>query len=109
MLEMLFRSRSQLKPSTVDDVLFLHRNFKRHAKHQIVQFPGVPFKVSNFPSGAGRASVSIYSGSGRVRNVILRYGWVQVFKNKTRVLILGHGGEGIGGRNVGFGSLKIEL
>jgi hypothetical protein len=27
----------------------------------------------------------------------------------TRVLILGHGGEGIGGRNVGFDSLKFRL
>ena len=28
---------------------------------------------------------------------------------ETRVLILGHGGEGIGGRNVGFDSLKSRL
>ena len=32
-------------------------------------------------------------------------GW----KNKTRILILGHGGEGIGGRNVGFDSLKSRF
>ena len=32
--------------------------------------PGVPYNVSNFPSGAGLASISIYSGSGLVRNVI---------------------------------------
>ena len=28
--------RSQLKPSTVDVVIFLHSNLKHHAKHQIV-------------------------------------------------------------------------
>jgi hypothetical protein len=50
--------------------------------------------------------VSIYGGSGRVRNVIFGHGRVQ---NNTRVLILGHGGEGIGGRNVGFDSLKSKL
>ena len=49
--------------------------------------------MSNFPSGAGPASVSIYSGSGRVRNVIAGVG----LRNKTCVLILGNGGEGIGG------------
>ena len=36
-LDMLFRSH--LKPSTVDDVLFLHSNLKHHTKHQIVLFP----------------------------------------------------------------------
>ena len=39
-----------------------------HPKHLLC--PGVPSNVSNFPSGAGRASVSIYNGSGQVRNVI---------------------------------------
>ena len=33
-LDMLFRSH--LKPSTVDDVLFLHSNLKHQAKHHIV-------------------------------------------------------------------------
>ena len=62
--------RTQLKSSTVDDVLFLHINLKHHAKHQVVEFPGIPSNVSDFPSVAGRASISIYSGYGRVRNVI---------------------------------------
>jgi hypothetical protein len=36
--------------------------------------------IECFPSGAGRASVSIYIGSGRVRNVIRGYGRVRVCK-----------------------------
>ena len=31
----LFRRRSQLKPSTVDDVLFLYINLKHHAKQRM--------------------------------------------------------------------------
>ena len=56
-------------PSPMDVVLFLHSNLKHQAKHHMMKFPGVLSNVSNFPSGAGRVSISIYSGSGRVRNV----------------------------------------
>ena len=41
-LDVIQEQRSQLKPSTVDDVLLLHSNPKPHAKHQIVLFPGDP-------------------------------------------------------------------
>ena len=51
--------------------------------------------MSNFPLGAGRGSVSIYSGSRWVGNVIrVRAG--AGLQNKTRVLILSQGVEGIG-------------
>ena len=47
--------------------------------------------VSNFPSGAGRASGSIYSGSGRVRNVIPGYGRVLAPGNDRLMIGLYHG------------------
>ena len=60
---------SQIKLTPVD----LHSNLKHQAKHHIVYFPGVTSNVSNFASGAGRASISIYSGSGEESNS--RYHW----------------------------------
>ena len=34
--DVIQEQRSKLKPSKVDDVLFLHSNLKHHSKHQIV-------------------------------------------------------------------------
>ena len=53
----VIQEQSQLKPSTVVMMLFLHSNLKHHTKDQVVWFPSVPSNVSNFPSVAGRVSI----------------------------------------------------
>ena len=91
MLDVIQEWRSQLKPSTVDDGLFLHIDLKHRGKHQMVSFPGVPSNGSSFPSGAGRASVSINSGSGvecnlrHCRNTVLSIAGTGL-QNKSRVV-----------------------
>ena len=72
--------RSQLKPSTVDDVRFLHSNLKHYTNTRQCNSLAFTSNMSNFPSGAGRASISIYSGAGQMRNIIHGYGQVRVCK-----------------------------
>ena len=49
----VIQEQSQLEPPT--------QQSRAPRQHQGGYFPGVPSNVSHFPSGAGRASVSIYS------------------------------------------------
>ena len=83
-LEMLFRSRETKTVHSGWCAFFAQQSKAPHQTPDSV-ISGIQSNVSNFPSVAGRASVSIYRGTVRVRNVILGYGRVRVCQKSVSI------------------------